>query len=406
MATSKAGLVRYAAVAVVSLACAWQAYTFALVPNLRLSSPVLALQYRPDDAVAISKRVHAGIEEAGKYASTEQDRRDAISALIETPLNRSLLRIIGMDAALRGDKAQAAEFLTLSHQVSRRDIWTEVWLLEEAARADDFPAVLSHYHAALAVNPELAPSLNPLMVDATAYPQVRVALRPYLRRDASWAPGYLAAAAKDAQLDHVMDLIGPVAHLLGDEAYEPGVSRILFRLGAAGRSGEAMRLAKSVWPDFEPAAFARSLPDPASSDARLGSLAWTLGESTGLAPRLVQSGGIEAILAPLARGVIASRDMPVTSGSEYALVQRIDFTGEWQSARIRWYAECFAADGSAGGRIWEQVVPAASKAITYRSTITVPSGCSLLKLTLAGNGPDGRAEAGFRLNELSLSKVR
>lgn len=406
MATSKPGRFKYAAVATISLACAWQAYTFALVPNLRLVSPDLALQYWPDDAIAIAKRVDAEIEKAGKYVSTEQDRRAAVSALIKTPLNRSSLRIIGMDAAMKGDKAAAADVLALSNRVSRRDPWTEVWLLEEAARKDDFRAFVAHYHAALAVNPEFAPALNPLLVEVTAFPQIRVALQPYLRHGARWAPGYLAAAAKDSELDDVLDLVNPVAHHLGGEAYETSVSRILLRLSAAGRSDEAMRLAEVVWPDFQPTAFAEDLPSASSTDPRLGSLAWTFGEGTGVASRLLaRNGGFETTLAPLARGVVAARDVPVDGGAKYTFVQRFDFTGDWQDARIRWYAQCIAVNTDATARFWEQIVPVGTRPATYRATIKVPTGCELMKLTLAGDGPEGQSAAGLRISDLSLSKA-
>lgn len=406
MATSTLGLVKFAIIAGLSLAGALQAYAFALVPNLRLSSPDLALTYRPHDAVSLSKRVNAKVKEAQAYVSDTSDASEAVRSLVDTPLSRSSLRIIGMDAAQRGKSDVALSAMTLSHRISRRDPWAEVWLLEQAAREEDYEGILSHYNAALAVNPELAPALNPILVNATAFPQVRLPLKQYLRANAPWAPGYLASASKEADLDDLIQLVLPISHHLRDDTFTPAISTIVYRLAGDGRWDEAMGLADATWPDFNAADFSRFAPTPASSDERLGRLAWQISGEQGVVATLAGDEGFNVSLSPLARGTIASRDIRIPGPGQYAFTQRVEFGGRWQTTRIRWLADCISGSSGPAARVWEQTIPSANKAATYRSTILVDEDCDLMRLTLLGTGPDGQMEASLNVEPLEFSRLR
>lgn len=406
MAASKPALVKYIAMAGLSLAMAWQAYIFALVPNLRLSSPDLALAYRPHDAASISKRVNARVKEAGAYASEPEDAVDAVLSLIDTPLSRSSLRIIGMDAAQRGEADVAHSAMILSHRLSRRDPWAEIWLLEQAAREENFEGILTHFDAALAVNPELAPALNPILIEATAFPEVRLTLKKYLRANASWTPGYLVAASEDAELDDLADLVLPVSHHLRDDPFIPAISTIVYRLAGDGRWDEAMRLADATWNDFDAAEFAKFAPRSASSDPRLGKLAWSLGSEQGISSTLTEDGGIDVSLSPLARGTIANRDIRIPGPGTYTLTQRVEFGRNGGDARIRWLADCISGSSNAPQRVWEQTIPVGARATIYRPSLFVPAGCNLLRFSLVGTGPEGQSEASLSIEDLEFARSR
>lgn len=400
----KPGLAKSVIIVSLTVAGAWQAYSFALRPFLRLSSPELLLKSDGNDAVAISKRVQRKTQKAGKYVSDASDNRAALRSLIDAPLSRSSLRIIGMDAAAKGDTKAAASALELAHRVSRRDPWTEAWLLEHSAKVNDFGGILRHYNAALAVHPELAPALNPIMAQAAVHAQVRTALTPYLRDNASWASGFLAQAANDTALENVLALVEPIAHHLDDDKYIPALSRIMYRLAAEGKWTDAANLAAATWPDFDATEFQGMTPNVITSDKRLGGLAWTFGDSQGLSSRLLEGGGFETTLAPLARGTILTRDIPVSGGGGYALTQRIAFGDNWQSAHIRWRASCSAKSGDAPQKFWEQAIPSSGKEVEYLAHFVVPANCMLVTLSLEGSGPDGQPDEDFTIKSIDFTK--
>lgn len=403
MKAVKLGTFKSVAIAVVTLAVAWEAYSFALVPNLRRSAPEVVLSRDPYDAPALSKRVLERVKKSGQYIAAPEDRTAAVRSLVDTPLSRSSLRIIGFDYVRQQDKVQAAALMSLSNKVSRRDTWAQIWLLEEAARNEDFDSILSYYHAALSVKPELAPVLNPILVSVTRFLDVRVALGPYLRSNAPWTSGFLAQAANDARVSDVFDTVLPEAQHLSGDAYIPALSRITYRLALDDRWGDAMRLAETIWNDFDSEAFSSFSPEAVNSDPRMGTLAWTFSNEAGIFSELEGEGGVSVSFEPLSRGVALRRTIPVERGGRYAFVQRVQIADRSSAAQVRWQAECVSGSSEETRVIWRQTVPWSEGIETYRSTISVPDECSLLTLSLIGTGPDGQTGSTSIFSDLSLS---
>lgn len=404
MGAAKPGAVKSLALAAVSLAVAWEAYSFALIPNLRRAAPEVVLSRNPTDALALSKSVSNRVKESGEYVADPKDGEAAQQSLVDAPLSRSSLRILGFDYVRLGNKAQASKLMAMSDRVSRRDTWAQIWLLEEAARAENFDEILTHYHSAISVKPELAQVLNPILVSVTRFPEVRVALRPYLRSNASWTSGFLAGAASQAPISDIFDTVLPVAHHLSGDSYVPAVSQIIYRLAADGRTQEAMRFAQTAWRDFDPQAFASFAPDAVNSDPRLGKLSWTFSNEGGISSQLQGEGAFEASLGSLSRGLVASRTIPLRGAGNYSFTQRVEVVGSTPPSQMRWQAECLAAAAQEPQIVWRQSVPFNRDVATYRSTIPVPDGCNLLTLSLLGNGPEGQATAVVLLDDLQLEQ--
>lgn len=401
---SKRNPVRLVVVAAATAVVAWQAYAFALVPNLRLSDPALALSRDPYDAATLSKQITIKSQKARAYVTSSEDSRDAAKSLIKAPLSRASLRIIGMEAAARKDIASAEEAIQLSNRISRRDSWAQIWLVEQAARNNDFDAILSHLNAALLVTPELSPVLNPILVQATVYPEVRDAVRPFLRGNAAWTPTFLNDAAKSAKLTDIYDIVEPVTRSLAADEYGPALAHLIFRLASEGRWDDAMRIAEASWKDFNPSEFGKAPPSDATSDKRLGRLAWTYAESNGISSSVGAGGSLLADLAPLSRGTIAERAFPVRAASGYTLTHRIRFERSARASRLEWSARCLTSVTEDGSVFWQETLPDGSGIHSFRATFAVPATCNLVALSLAGSGPDGQSSTAFEVTDLMLEQ--
>lgn len=404
MSQATSQTVKWAFVAAGALAAVWPTYEFALVQSVRSANPELALSHSPGDGVALSKLVNRKIEKEGEYAASAEDTRIALRSLVLTPLSRSSLRIIGMNADLTGDSARAATAMKLSDRVSRRDAFAQVWLLEKAAAQNDFDAVLLHYHAALAVTPGLGEVLRPILVSAVQFPEIRAAIMPYLRSNASWTPGFLAQASNDASTTDLLDMISPVARWLSDEEYEEGISRLVYRLAADGEWSEAMSLAQSTWGDFDVEKFETPSTSTVTTDERLGRLAWSLTRSGGINARVNQDGFLDVSMDPLSRGTVVNRSLPVKGAGEYTFTQRVKFTGGGERARINWRADCISSAERPSERVWDQAIPTRAEATTYRSTINLPADCNLLTLTLSGTGPESQPPSNFSITQMEFAR--
>ena len=389
-----------------SLASAWQAYDFSVVPVLRRAMPEMALTRAPADPIAIAEQVHARSTASGKYDYTPEDVTAARLSLATTPLSRTSVRIIGLDAAATGEAEQASGLLKLAHRLSRRDPWTEGWLLERAARTNDFKGVVDHFNAAVSVSPELAPALNPLLIQALDSAQVRDELRKYVRANAIWAPGFLEQASNEAPLAELAELVRPEAQFLSDPTYQIAVSNTVYRLAAAGRWDDAMDLAGSVWADFEPASFVQFAPSEQTSQERLGRLAWTFTNENRIETFLDPNGTVEVTLGPLARGLVMQRDFPVSRPGTYLFVHRLGFDTKEVGVRANWEIDCVPASGGQGRRIWERSIPSSGSPTTYRSIISVPAGCALVSLRLSGRGSDGDRSIDLKVSDLNLTRSR
>lgn len=400
------GLVRTVAVAILALAGAYQAYRFSVLPNLRLTSPELALAQAPDDPVSISKQVQLRTKRAGTYTAEPSDIAAARRSLVRAPLSRSSIRILGMQAVQDGQTDRARALMQLANRVARRDPWVESWLIEDAARRGDYAGAVRHFHAAMSVNSDLAPGLNPLMVKAAKDRRIRAQLRPYLRRNARWTPGFVLEAAKTAELGDLIDLIGPVSEHLGAREYEAGLSRAIYRLAAADRWEQAMQVAESAWPTFDAAEFTRVGLTGASTDPRLGGLAWQLASGDGVDVTLDTAGGIEVTLEPLARAQIASRDIRIPGEGSYLLTQRTNFIGSVSDAALTWQGYCIGATGTPTTQVLDETVPARAGSRTYRFPLNIPGNCALLSLRLAGRGADGGSAALVRITDLAVIRAR
>ena len=309
-----------------------------------------------------------------------------------------------MNAELTGDAERARAAMNLSDRISRRDTMAQAWLLEKTLARNEFEAALQHYHAALSVRPELGPVLHPVLVTAVQYPEVRSAIRPYLVSDASWAPSFLGKASEDAAPGDLLDTILPVARWLGTEPYYDSIGRLARRLAAGGRWDDAMELAETTWGDFSAQEFASPSPSKATTDKRLGLLAWSLTTSKGINARVTQDGVLDVSMDPLSRGTIAYRELPARGGGTYSLTQRVKFFGSGEMARISWHANCLASADRPGNRVWSQSIPSRSEATTYRSNVSIPPDCNLLALTLSGTGPESQRQSNFNITQLEFAR--
>ena len=399
--TRRAGTLLWAAGALA--AAAWT-LDFSLRSAVREDeAPAFAAIYADDGLVRLV-RVLRGLGEEQAY---QVDRDDALAirdSMGGHPLNAKALAVWGLSQASEQKAEQAAlPLMTLADKVTRREPISQVWLIEAASAAGDVPGAIRHYNAALSTNPPLQASLLPVLVAALDFPDVQQALRPYVRT-APWMPAYLAMAATSARTDSVLALVAGAGKDLSAEAFAPVQAILIRRLAAEGRADAALAHARAVWPDYDRKAFARFAVTPATLDKRLGTLAWALADSEGIGAAL-EDGAVVATLEPLGRGAVLARDVAVQAGATYQLIQTVGVDSGPRPTSLRWRASCVPADPSQPAtEFWSQLVPVTSTATTYRTALTVPTGCGLAHLELVAFGPEGQIATTLRLSGLDLRR--
>ena len=192
LAGSPASLLGRVAITLAVLLLAVVAGISALAVAWREGAPDRVLRIIPSDAaarlVAIESTMRAGAEQVDGAVAAGYAR----AALADDPLNPRALRVLATLADSAGQAARAEALLGASERVTRRELLTQLILIEFAVQRGQIGRALAHYDRALSVHPESGALLYPVLGRAIADPAIRRGLLPYVEADRPWIPGFLS----------------------------------------------------------------------------------------------------------------------------------------------------------------------------------------------------------------------
>jgi hypothetical protein len=140
----------------------------------------------------------AGAYLSGPEASfADRSAGDALArqALQQDPTAVVAASTIGLNAQV-GDRVPVARRLfTYAAFLSRREIQTQLWAIEDAVGRGSVVDALYHYDIVLRVKPILSQLLFPPLASASTDPEVRPLLTKVLARKPLWGPGFIAHAS-------------------------------------------------------------------------------------------------------------------------------------------------------------------------------------------------------------------
>jgi hypothetical protein len=370
---------------------------------LREADPKSAYSADPSDGLAAVNAFAAELTTNQQFIISSRDADAARASLLHRPLNASLLSFYGLREASIGQSELASALMASADTVSRRDAFSQLWMIEQKSGADDVKGAISHYNALLSVHPAMQATLLPVLVSAVAYPEVRGAIRPYLNPEAKWSAPFLDLASQRAEIDHYRDLVEPVASRLGGDGYAVSNARIIHRMLQSGLAGDAWKLFSAVAPNVDVGAFRDFAPSGANLDPKWQLLSWALGQSDDISASVAGSGTIDVTVAPTARGLIASRDVGVISSSTYVLGQRSIYEPGSPHASLRWNVYCIAQNGPQ--LIIDRFVPAAANSKLVQLSVDVPEKCNLVRVELSALGSEGQLSSTVKITDLTLAKT-
>lgn len=206
-------------------------------------APALALWWNPDSADANAYYAESLLQTANLPRVMPRVAIHADRSVRRQPVNAAAARLLGLTVGAGGDNHRAARLMAYAEAMSRRDLPTQLWLIEANIAHDDVPSVLHHYDRALRTSVSGRTILFPILVAAAASdrkvwePLTDVLVqrpqwwRPFLAQliPASTSPKALYIIARRMGLD-----IGPGA----DTALTQAIERRLVDLRAPGLAAE------------------------------------------------------------------------------------------------------------------------------------------------------------------------
>lgn len=347
-----------------------------LAASLRSRDPVAAHRLAPWDgrltALAGRALLTADADASARREAAALSRR----ALRQDPTTVAAASTLGLVRSIDGDAADARRVMRYAERLSRRDLATQVWAIEDAVGRGDVAGALGHYDTALRTSGQAAGILFPVLATAIDNADVRASLVRRLADRPLWQGGFLDYAAVNAPdpraVARLFAAIRPPALPPSAGAH----AALLTRLVDNGAPDLAWRYYARLRPGADRArsrdpGFAVALAAPFPFD-------WVVGTDPGIVA--VLRGGGEAFdfaAPPSVSGTLLYQLQALPAG-RYRLTGHSRGVDEPDETAPFWSLSC--RNGVELGRV--AVTASARAGGGFNGTVTVPAGCPVQVLAL------------------------
>lgn len=288
--------------------------------------------------------------------------------------------------------------MQLAAQISRRDLRTQLGLIEIAVQQGGIAQALEHYDAALSVHPPFRATLYDRLVIAIEDKPVRDALLPYVSR--SWFADFIAFAVQArTNLGAVAQLLKQARPGLAVSEQERLSALLLQAFVAQGEYGSARSYLLTL-----PGAGSQVLREMGFqvSDPRFLPVSWVLNNDMDSRAEVDPAGVLKLELPSGILKQVAARVTYWSPGS-YELIQKVGYEATAAPAQLRWQIDCLTPDQS--GPVWKQSVPVQEGEVTYRSLIHIPVNCSTQRWILSAQGDEAQQASSAQVQLTGFAKA-
>ena len=184
---------RVAVAGFAGLGLLWLSISVTAVNVFRDVQPETALAFWPGDGFALANLAESRLSSDLSAPSREFARSQAARALAAEPTAASAARTL---AAISASDAIARRRFGYARRLSRRDLGTNLYFIEDAVRRNDVPASLEQYDIALRTSQVVARQLLfPILDSALGDPQLTGPIGHLLARGGDWAPEFVDFSA-------------------------------------------------------------------------------------------------------------------------------------------------------------------------------------------------------------------
>ncbi|WP_433911482.1 hypothetical protein [Sphingomonas yabuuchiae] len=314
------------------------------------NSPERAFAFAPHNG-----RIAGALAE--QIAASDADARQrtwatylARQALEDEPLSTSALTALALNTQIAGNTPAARKLFLHSNALSRRELGTRLWLIEDAVNRNDVNGALHHYDVALRTAKASSDLLFPVLLNAISDPAIVRSLANTLAKRPPWGDAFIQYLS-DKQSN---PLVGAVLlQRLGALGYPvPGTAQasVINGLVAKGSYADAWRYYVSLHSgatrnQSRDSNFTAQLQSPSAFD-------WTaMLNDSGINASFQRTGrgGVFEFAAPSTVGGVALQQVQLLSPGHYRLEGVSMDIEQAREAQPYWQLSCI--DGRELGRV-------------------------------------------------------
>ena len=341
------------------------------------------------DAAEGNARIGSAV--AGKVAA------GARAVLHAEPFDVAALRLLGIAQEVEAE-GSGQSLLSLAERVSRRDLVTQLALIEHAAQAGDVAGALRHYDRALAVHPQVDEQLFPILARALGEVAIRPRLVAYAKRD--WFTRFAyKAISLGADPVAYSALLRASGTALDAELAGQLVSGAIGRLVAEGRFVDAERVAEAL-PGLRRGALRDPGFTPDTVDKRLDILGWRLADNEVASAFVEGDGRLSIRIASNRTSAVAQRTTVLPEGA-YRIAVATGYQADTPRARLTWEVRC---RGMGGTVLWQTMLPA--RGVSQAAVFAVPPRCAAQDWRLSATSAVSQFPSEAQVVGLHLEAVR
>lgn len=336
-------------------------------------------------------------------SATDRNRADDLArlALRQDPTAVPAVATLGVDAQVRGDTAGARRIFAYSETLSRRDLRTRLWAIEDAVARNDIPGVLRNYDIALRTS-RIAPDLLfPVLASAIGDEEIRQELVATMARRPMWNDQFLGFVAGNGSDARATASLFEALHRRRIMLPQGAAPALISRLLAEQHLDDAWRFYAAMTPGVD-RRIARD-PDFTANPASPTPFDWQPVIDSGVSATIQrgEKGGIFDFAVPPNLGGPVLRQAQLLPPGDYAIEGSSIGIEQADAALPYWTLIC--PDGREQGRV---VVPNSVQAKgRFAGRFTVPAGCPVQQLQLVARPSDALSGVTGQVDDVRLRPV-
>lgn len=365
------------------------------------ADPARAHAMAPGDGKILGEYAQEAFARKPVAAPASLPARLAREALLADATAAEALTVLGFQAELRGDTAQAKQIFAYSQVLTRRELRPRMWAIEEAVSRGDIHGALRNYDIALRISDDAAAMLFPTLSAALVEPRVRAALLRVLDTDPVWTDAFVAYAANSG-----IEPEGAIAFFSesGEHGIEPSAP-LRANLVNALMAQDKPREAWNYYRTFRADAHRDQSRDPTFSldtDVR-AAFDWQARNDARISAAILREGdgGLLDFTVPPSVGGELVRQVQLLPTGRYRLAGQSRGVDQREYSRPYWALSC--QDGRLLGRV--PLANSAENQGKFSGEFVVPPNCTVQILALFARSTDDIMGVSGQIVRAQLTRI-